>query len=169
MAADYTLNFYNPAAEMYRYLTGQSLARAKAFSDWRSRIKVAWSDLYIKDVQASVVNGQLDKTIKADQAYLKVGSVLDVKVLVKLGRIKPDDVSVELYNGHVDAWGKIINGSSLKMDYREPVNRDGECWFEGKVKCTNSGRQGFAVRILPRHQDLVNPNELGLILWEKSL
>jgi starch phosphorylase len=169
MVADYTMKFYNPAAERYRYLAEQSMAKAKEFSDWKSRIKAAWSDLNIKDVQASVVNGQLDKTVKASRSYLKVGSILNVKVLVKLGRIKPDDVSVELYNGPVDAWGKITNGSSLSMDCKEPVNHDGEYWFEGKVKCTNSGRQGFAVRILPRHKDMVNPNEMGLILWEKSL
>jgi starch phosphorylase len=145
------------------------MARARAFAEWKSRVKTAWSDLNIKDVQTAVVNGQTDKTSKADNLYLKVGSVINIKVLVKLGRIKPDDVSVELYNGPVDAWGKIINGNSLKMEYKEPVDHTGEYWFEGKVKCTSAGRQGFSVRVLPNHLDLVNPNELGLIHWEKMV
>jgi hypothetical protein len=31
-----------------------------------------------------------------------------------------------------------------------------------------TGQQGVAVRILPRHTDLTNPYEMGLILWETA-
>jgi len=54
------------------------------------------------------------------------------------------------------------------MEYKEPGDCDGEHWFVGSVSCRNSGRRGLAVRVLPKHKDLINPYELGLILWEKA-
>jgi starch phosphorylase len=47
-----------------------------------------------------------------------------------------------------------------------PVDHNGDYWFDGSITCTASGRQGYAIRILPRHSDLLEPNELGLVLWE---
>jgi len=35
------------------------------------------------------------------------------------------------------------------------------------MPCEKTGQHGAAVRILPKHPDLANPYELGLIFWEK--
>ena len=38
--------------------------------------------------------------------------------------------------------------------------------FEGTIPCARSGRRGFSVRVLPRHQDLLNPQAMGLVCWQ---
>ena len=83
-------------------------------------------------------------------------------------KVNPNDVSIELYHGPVDTWGNIKNSSIVRMDYKENSGQDGEHWFFGTMACTKTGQHGLAVRILPKHADLVNPYELGLILWEKA-
>jgi starch phosphorylase len=168
MVADYTQKFYNPAATRFLYLNGEAMSRAKAFSEWKAKIQSAWPELSIREVQSSIKNGQLQEPLKSEQSQLTVGAKLEVKALVKLGAIKADEVSVELYHGPVDVWGNIVNGTSVKMACRKSADQDGDCWFTGSMTCEQSGRQGFAVRIVPKHEDLVNPNELGLILWEKT-
>jgi hypothetical protein len=40
--------------------------------------------------------------------------------------------------------------------------------FAGTIKCTRSGKCGFALRVLPKHDDLVEPYEQGLITWESA-
>ena len=50
----------------------------------------------------------------------------------------------------------------------DEISADGEHWFTGSVKCKTSGRQGLAVRILPKHPDMVDMYEPGLILWEST-
>ena len=97
---------------------------------------------------------------------LKVGSKLKVSALVKLGRLKPDDISVELYHGPLDTRGNIINGSVVKMEHKGSSGNDNEHWFSGLTPCFASGRRGVAVRVVPQHPDLNNPHELGLVLWE---
>jgi len=165
MVGEYTRRFYNPAASRSRYLTEQAMSKAKAFSMWKSNIKTAWPALVIKEVQIRVNNGQTDVQLNPDQAQVRVGCELNVSALVKLGRLSPDDVSVELYHGPVNAEDDIQDGSIASMAHKQSNGQDGEHWFVGLIPCRASGRRGVAVRIIPRHPDMVNPHELGLILW----
>jgi len=169
MIRDYTRRFYNPAAARWRYLTAESCSRTKALAMWESDMKRAWPELAIKNVELQANKGDGEERVELDskRSQLKVGSGLSVRALVKLGRIDPDDVSVELYYGSVDAWGNIRNGSVVKMARKETSEQDGEHWFVGLMPCRTAGQHGLTVRVLPKHNDLVNPYELGLILWEE--
>jgi len=168
MVADYTHKFYNPAAAKWRYLTEDSCARAKAFSNWKADFRKAWSELTVKDVIMEVSNGDGNQKLNPKQPQLKIGSQLYIKALVKLGKIDPNDVSVELYHGLVDNWENIKNGSSVRMDFEKTSEQEGEHWFVGSMPCEKTGQHGVAVRVLPRHDDLSNPYEMGLILWETT-
>ena len=168
MVAEYTTKFYKPAAQKWSYLTAEAMARAKALAMWKTTIKNAWGDFEIKDVEIEVENGKNNRRSNQNNAQLVVGSKLLVRSLVKLGPVSPDDVSIELYHGPVDSWGNIEQGSVVKMAYEQSVDEDGLHWFSGSMQCKTSGRQGFAVRVLPSHADMTSPYELGLILWEQT-
>jgi starch phosphorylase len=168
MVAEYTRRFYNPALAKYSYLTATDCSRAREFSKWKAQMREAWSEFAVKDVVMEVHNGNGNEQLNPKQPQLKVGSQLCVRALIKLGRISPDDISVELYHGPVDTWGNIRGGSALRMDYKEASEQQGEHWFVGSMPCRNTGRHGVAVRVLPMHDDLVNPYEMGLILWETT-
>ena len=168
MVGEYTQKFYEPAASKWRYLTESACARAREFSMWKSNMKTAWPELEIEDVQVEVRNGQPDAWPNLKQSHIKVGSEVRVNALVKLGKVDPDDVSVELYHGPVDTWGNIKDGSAVRMGYKESSGQDGLHWFTGVMPCKSSGRRGLSVRVLPKHADLVNACELGLILWETT-
>ncbi|MHC4808711.1 MAG: alpha-glucan family phosphorylase, partial [Planctomycetota bacterium] len=168
MVAEYARKFYNPAVAKYRYLTAKACARARAFSKWKAQMREAWPEFTVKDVIMEVHNGDGDEQLNPKQPQLKVGSQLCVRALVKLGRVSPNDVSVELYHGPVDTGKNIREGSAVRMDYKQASEQEGEHWFSGSMSCRNTGQYGVAVRILPRHDDLVNPYEMGLILWETT-
>jgi starch phosphorylase len=168
MVAEYTRRFYNPAAARRRYLTADAMARAKAFAKWKSEMKQAWPELAIKDVIMEVHNGESNEQLNPKRPQLKVGSELSVRALVTLGRVSPTDVSVELYHGHMDSWGKIKNGSPVRMNYGQASDQQGEHWFIGSIACKRTGQHGVAVRVVPRHPDLASPYEPGLILWETA-
>jgi len=167
MVAEYAREVYMPAQARLAYLTANNMAKAKALAGWKANLQIAWSDLAIKDVQVELGNGE-QAELDANNPQLRVGSKLKVSALVKLGRINLDDVSVELYHGPLDARGNINNGSVVKMEHKKTTALDGEHWFSGLTPCQASGRRGVAVRVVPRHPDLVNPYELGLILWESQ-
>ena len=168
MVADYARRFYNPAMARWRYLTENSMTRAKDLSRWKTDIRQAWSEFAVKNVLMEITNGQTSEPLNPKQPQLNVGSQLTVKALIKLGKVNPNDVSVELYHGPVDSWGSITDGSAVRMDYKEQSQQDGEHWFTGSVRCLNTGQRGASVRVLPNHPDLITPYEMGMVLWETA-
>ncbi len=168
MVAEYTRRFYNPAAARWRYLTASAMSRARALATWKSYIKQEWRALSIEDVDIHVEDGPDQGKFSVKQPQLAVGSRLKVRANVKLGRINPDDVAVEIYYGTLDASENIQDGTATRMVYESNGENEGDYIFTGFIPCKTSGHQGFALRILPKHEDLVDPYEPGLILWESS-
>jgi len=166
MVREYTRRFYNPSAARWLCLAAEGMSKAKVLSMWKCNMKSVWPELAIKDVKIEVNNGDGKVELSSKQPQLKIGSELSIRALIKLGKADPNDVSVELYHGSVDARGNIGDGSAVRMAHKENSGQEGEHWFVGSMRCQKTGQHGVAVRVLPRNTDLVDPYELGLILWE---
>jgi starch phosphorylase len=165
MVAEYTRRLYKHAAARWEYLAENDMERTKAFAEWKQNIRNAWPQLAIKKVDIDVVDGTTDK-LDTRKSQLKVGYKLNIKALLQLGPISPDDISVEVYHGPIDAWGNIKDGSIMELELNP--EKEQEYWFEGVLPCKSSGRQGLAVRVLPKHPDMVDVYEPGMIIWEST-
>jgi starch phosphorylase len=84
--------------------------------------------------------------------------------MVDLPGIDPAALSVQLYTGAVGGQGEIDNPQSLPMTHTRALAPDRHVYV-GQIACQTSGRQGFAIRILPGIKDLATPFEPGLIIW----
>ena len=95
---------------------------------------------------------------------LHVGKDLEVKARVQLGNLAPDDVQVQLFHGVVDSLGEIPNPQTVVMSTNGA--HEGSTWtYQGSLRCRSSGQHGYAVRVLPKHRDLANAFEPGLVCW----
>jgi len=64
----------------------------------------------------------------------------------------------------VDSLGEIPNPRTVRMSHNGV--HDGSSWtFHGTIPCRASGQHGYAVRVLPKHPDLANLFEPGLVVW----
>lgn len=169
MVAEYTRKFYNPAANKWRYLTASAMARVRALSMWKTDVRNAWQDVSIEDVDIQIDDGSEICELHVNQPHLSVGNKLRVTARVKLGKLTPDDVAVEIYYGTVDPNGNIQNGQVAKMQFESNGGDNGLSLFAGNIPCKASGQHGFALRILPKHADLVEPYEPGMIVWESEV
>ncbi len=169
MVADYTRKFYSVADNKWRELTADDAARVRALASWKNTVRHAWSDLDIQNVDVKTRNGEEFAHWNGRHPELHVGSEITVNAMIQLGRLKPEDVSVQIFHGTVDSSGHIENPQIAEMSFVEGSLNDGQsASFVGTIDCRSSGKQGFSLRILPRHQDLVEPYEHGLILWEST-
>jgi starch phosphorylase len=152
MVQEYTEKCYWPAAQRYNKLAQDNLKRAAGLAQWRRQMARSWAQVRVEAVEA---NG-------ADPMH--VGAELRVKARVNLGSFSPDDVQVQLVHGAVDSLGDIPAPQSVGMSHNGA--HEGSVWtFQGTVPCRSSGQHGFAVRVLPKHADLDNPFEPGLVCW----
>jgi len=160
MVAEYTERFYIPAGVSYEKLKTKQFASAKRLAAWHKKVRQHWADLRIEKVQADT------------EADLKVGAHLTVSAELVLGVLQPEDVSVELYYGPLDSEGNLTKAAGIvemeRTHASDPLPKadDGRFTFTGKIPCDQSGRYGFAVRVLPKCEDLIHRYEPNLILWE---
>ncbi|HEV3237670.1 MAG TPA: alpha-glucan family phosphorylase, partial [Gemmataceae bacterium] len=154
MVQEYMDTCYWPASARFSRLSADGLHKAGDLAKWRLNLLRAWPVIKVVNVES----GGTDS--------IQVGSELKVKAKVALGPLKPDDVQVQLFYGLVDSFGEIPAPQTVAMSPNGQPAKDSEPWeFTGVIACRSSGQHGFAVRVLPKHQDLNNVFEPGLVCW----
>ena len=152
MVQEYTEHFYLPAHQRAQNLAENNGARAKALAQWKQHIRQAWSQVRIEEVTSTA-------TLPS-----QVGGKLEIQARVVLGNLRPQDVAVELYHGHINVTGDIENSSALPM-HPKKAESNGLCLYAGTLPFHASGRWGYTVRVLPFHEDQNTPFDTGCITW----
>ncbi len=153
MVQEYTDQTYIPCAAMTTDLTTPTLDKGLAYAAWRSKVSEAWNNVSVRNVEIS------EKT-------LKVGTKLEVKAVVQLGSLKPDDVQVQLYYGQLNPRGDISSGGKAIPMQLVGANADGGSYtFTTQLSYDTSGERGLSVRILPQNDSLPTPFQPGMIRW----
>lgn len=153
MLKQYTERFYLPMGERYQRVCAGGLAKAKQLATWRERVREAWPAVRISAVE---VEGSRE---------LMVGQTFEVKARIFLGALDPADVSVEAYVSGLRPDGTLKDGHAVPLQWAG--FSEGEHLYRGCITAKRAGLQGFAVRVLPYHEDLLIPNELPLIAWHE--
>ena len=151
MVEEYLKVCYLPAHSREAKLVLNNLKPAADLAAWRKKLAQDWGAVRVESVDAPT--GEL----------MRVGNTFPVTVKVQLGAVQPTDVDVQLYYGLLDADGQVPNARTTSLNYE--ANEGNSAKFAGAVPCDNSGQFGFTVRVLPKHTNLPNPFEPGLVTW----
>ncbi len=152
MVREYAEKFYVPAMIRGEGLSANNLQRSIELAHTKDHLRHQWGGVKVVGVHSSG-NGNF-----------KVGDSVKIEAMIDLPDLKPDDVSVELYAGSLNATGQIERPTLQRMTYSQQM-APGRHLFIGEISCRSSGRQGYAIRIVPGSKDLATPFEPGLILW----
>ncbi len=151
MLEDYITRFYLPSAIMWSQIREDQWNPIRQFIHWKNHIRSNWHGLKI-----------LGKKV-GPQKEIERGKTLNVEVLMELGNLSSDDISVEVYYGPVDSKANLLDRFILRLTH---FIQDGDkIIYQGEIPCDRVGRFGFKIRVLPYHPLLVNPYSLNLILW----
>ncbi|MGK3953177.1 alpha-glucan family phosphorylase [Microbacterium sp. I2] len=154
MVRDYVQRLYVPAAAHDAALRADGFAEAKALAAFIGRVKDAWARISIASVDSSGIPQQA-----------QAGDTLEVRADVRLDGLSPEDVAVELVYGRTDEDDALAAEHSVhRLDPAGPAH-DGIVTFTGALPLTVTGTFGYAVRVVPRHEQLVSPVELGLVTY----
>jgi glycogen phosphorylase len=154
MVQEYMERCYAPAHWRFGSLVADRLKKAGVLAQWRRNLTRGWPQVRVEGVEG----GSADP--------IQVGSSLQINARVNLGGLSADDIEVQLFHGLVDSFGEIPSPRTTPMNHNGPPGKAGEPWtFAGSIPCRSSGQHGYAVRVVPRHPDLANSFEPGLICW----
>ncbi|MEQ6901529.1 alpha-glucan family phosphorylase [Nocardioides sp. YIM 152588] len=153
MVGDYVRRLYGPAAGVGRILDtpDDGYRAARDLAEWKARVRGAWPAVRVEHVES---RGLADVT--------EVGHSLAVRCYVALGELAPSDVEVQLVYGRVDAEDVLEGASVITLDLVESYDGNRHR-YDGEVELTRSGPFGYTVRVVPRHDLLIAPAELGVV------
>ena len=172
MVGNYVAGLYRPAAAQGRRMGGDGARSAQLLADWRARVMHAWPGVSIESA--------LEQPSRVD-----FGDRVQMKVAVALGQLAPADVRVELLLTHELPDGpheqpaltsfepgagrlRVREGHEVAVELFQPT---GERAASGAqvfaIDCIPPwcGRLGAEVRVVPYHELLSHPYEVGLMRW----
>ena len=152
MLSEYLEQCYVPGAFHRRAMKGVDREPLKRLVAWKARVRAAWPGVRFEEV-----------VIEPDPATLPPAADFEVEARVRLGPLEAADVSVELFEGPVEADGTLESGAAMKL---EPAGREGDVGIFRHTHRKPSGEVlGYTLRVRPFHPGLAHPNEAGLMLW----
>ena len=150
MVKEYYERFYVPANDYFGILSAPG--KAEAVAAWRKKIAENWYRVNVVDI-----------TPKMESAIL-MGDKVNFKARVFLGDLAPEDIQVELYLGQRGTLGDMVKEDAVDMNC---TGKEGDAYiYEVQVSPINSGRQDYALRILPANKDIPNVLTPLYIRWE---
>jgi starch phosphorylase len=153
MVADYVRQLYVPAAASGRITIP---AVASELAEFKARVRAAWPAVRVEHVDSAGVSDSP-----------QVGDELQVRAVVLIDGLTPDDVQVQVVHGRVSPADTITDSVVQSLQYVQPQG-EGRYVFEGTLKLRRTGPFGYTVRVLPHHDGLVAPAELGLVTNAES-
>jgi len=152
MVQEYTERFYLPSFEQWQLLNGEKQSLARNLASWKGKMSRLWSQIRVEGIEADTAE------------EIAVGTRIRVQARIGVGDIPLEELSVDAYFGVLDPRDEIAGGELAPLLPVEQLGTD-LYRFSGELVCRVCGRQGFAVRIMPKHAQIGPVYESELILW----
>jgi starch phosphorylase len=155
MVREYTESYYLVSHLRQKLLAAESSCHAKELAAWKDRVRACWPQVRIESVETSGAR------------QISVGGGVASRAKVRLGRLSPGEVAVELYAGRVDAHENITAGVAVRM---QATGREGDLhvYETSYGPCAESGLHGYTVRVAPLHPNSIPVIVPGCITWAST-
>jgi glycogen phosphorylase len=148
MVRDYVENLYAPAAASAASVVGEGYRGAKELAEYRHRAITNWHRVRVLDSELEV----------AGSTTPLVGSPVRVRAAVELAGLDPSEVDVQV------VFGRVGDSDELYDLVTERMTHSGDGRYDVEVPLPHAGSLGYTVRVLPRHDLLATPAELGRVV-----
>ena len=151
MLYEYTFNMYYESFKRMSQLKKEGYRLSRDFAGWKKKVKSSWKELKILRVEDS----------KSQRFNIK--DVLNVRAVVDLGSLTPEDVDVQVYFGKIGPNQNIVDGKFVSMKLESSLGNNYH--YVADISGWKSGLNGYSIRIVPRYSNLGIVCEGSLVCW----
>lgn len=151
MVSEYESRFYVPIARRHDALIADEAKEARAIADQMARFKIHWKQI------------RIEQPVRDRRGAYRVGERFGVTTNVFLGNLKPEEVEVQLYYGHMKSIDSLANGHTKVMTVEETFG-SGQYRYACTVSTDEAGRFGYTARIIPQGDARIR-NTPMLVTW----
>ena len=126
--------------------------KVEEFCNWKAEINNSWKKV---SVQSPSIN---------DEVSLKAGESLDLTCEVSLGAIEPSSIICEVFYGKFTNGERLLGNFCQEMELSKDLG-NGKYEYKTTINIDNGGNYGYTFRVLPRHEMLLNKQDMSLVKW----
>ena len=154
MLVDYMRKLYMPLCNLTNKYYND-LWNVTEYNDWKKKAKNNWNKIVITQEGEENINNEI----------IDAGNTVNVRCKVKLPNISKDNVTIQVYCGQILASGKLDNISIVDMVLMESDDENSTYTYEANIDLKSGGNFGYTFRAMPRHNMLLDPENLNLVKW----
>ena len=108
---------------------------------------------------------KIEQINNLDNISIDAGNKIEVNCKVTLPDISVENIVVEVYAGKITDNGTIENITIMEMDLAEANDETREYLYKAKLELTTGGNYGYTFRVMPKHEMLLDSENLDLVKW----
>lgn len=152
MLTDYCNQYYIPQNERYHKLAADEAKLAHEIAAWKNLVSQEWNNIRV------VANSELDPTYILSEA-----DKMKVSVSLDLGRLKPEDVGVEVLFVTTDKKGQSHIQEVRTLNFVSFEN--GVSTFESAIVPERTGMYQVVKRVYPKNALLPHRQDFPIVKW----
>ena len=152
MLVDYTNNLYMPLCNLTKKYY-QNVDTVAEYNLWKKNLYINWKDI------------KITQTNNLDNITIDAGNNIEVKCEVELPNVDLDNITVECYYGKILDNGIVENVSIIPMKLTEKDEGSKKYEYTTKIELKTGGNYGYTFRVMPRHEMLLDAENLNLVKW----
>ncbi len=152
MLVDYTNNLYMPLCNLTKKYY-QNVDTVAEYNLWKKNLYINWKDI------------KITQTNNLDNITIDAGNNIEVKCEVELPNVDLENITVECYYGKILDNGIVENVSIIPMKLTEKDEENKKYEYTTKIELKTGGNYGYTFRVMPRHEMLLDAENLNLVKW----
>lgn len=152
MLVDYTNQLYMPLANLY-HNHYENLEEVANYHNWKQEIYRNWEDI------------QITEENNLDNIAIDAGNNIEVACKVKLPNISVENVETQVYYGRIKENGVVEKIAVIPMELVEEEEEERIYTYKAKIELTTGGDYGYTFRVMPKHEMLLDSENLNLVKW----
>ena len=152
MLSDYCKQYYFPQSERYSRLAADGGKLAKDIAAWKKFVGEEWNNMRIVSYTQPNASYTLSDKNK-----------LESEVVIDLGRLKPEDIGVEMLLTSTDAKGQLH--IQEVFNYELVSYENGVATFKTSVLPERTGMYEVGTRVYPKNAELPHRQDFPMVKW----
>ena len=152
MLVDYVDKLYIPLCNLYDNYFSQ-LDKVTEFNSWKEDLFRNWDDIKITQEN------------NLDNITIDAGNYINVQCKVSLPNISVDNIKAEVFYGRIEENGVVDDTQVIPMELAEEDKENKVYTYTAKIKLINGGEYGYTFRVMPKHEMILDAENLNLVKW----
>ncbi len=152
MLVDYTNQLYMPLINLYHKYY-ESLENVANYNSWKKEMYKNWANIVITEEN------------NLNNIVIDAGENIEAHCMVTLPNIEPENVEVQVYYGRIKENGVLEKIAIIPMILETYNEEEKVATYKAKIELTTGGNYGYTFRVMPKHEMLLDSENLNLVKW----